>query len=336
MSICGNKYSFSELCVLVILSAAPTFSHWFYLSSLNENYFNEVQLARHVAVLQHTADAPWVYRQLSEWILVPFIDLSELLTQSPTIGFLSFRFVLTFVILMSLRVLCSSLKSNWLVSSVVVSILMSTATFDSDLSFNTYAEIAFAVLLVNTYFFAQTGHGYKKILLFSLVFFGVLNRETLLLVLLAVIGAEVFQIMPGSRQDGLITATKALFRRVDLLVAGIATYLSNRLLVGDRPPMIPYGVHFGHETLLSNLRLESLDKPMVFWIIFAVFLLTRNRFTSPYEKMCFCLLAVWIPVHFVGSFLVESRVLLVPVSLIVPVLFQSDRFNPGNVVREVQ
>jgi hypothetical protein len=335
MVIFGTKYSLRDFLLLSILIAAPVYSHWHYLSSLDPNYFLGPQLTRHQAVLERTSPSPWVYRQLSEWAVSPFVHVSELLTNSPTIGFLSFRLFLQLVIFVGLRELAINLKSNWLVSWMIMSILMSTATFDSDLSFNTYTEIAFAVLIVNINFFGRVHHRRKRAVLLLLSILAVLNRETILILLAAILAVDLFSIAPKYPKYKSSAFIKTLISRFDLLFVGIGTFLLVRLLIGSRPPMVPYGIHFGFETLSYNLRLESIDKPMVFWIIFIVFILVGDYFTTPYRTMCAFLLAIWIPVHLIGSFLVESRVLLVPASLITPLLFRTDLISYRSAKREI-
>ena len=134
---------------------------------LGLRYVEGEQFARHQSVLSGSAPNPWRYRVLAEWIAAGFIKAAYV-TQVPrpiAVGFLGLRFFQNALIFLLAFMYYRRLdlgRRQALVGVVVLAFAFTYAVDNSDLSFNTYFEVAF-------YLLAVLFLGADRVLLFLLV-----------------------------------------------------------------------------------------------------------------------------------------------------------------------
>jgi hypothetical protein len=118
---------------------------------LTLHYVETYQLARHQAVLNGTSPNPWAYRVLSEYVAEGFIRAASLahLPHAVAVGFLSFRLLQNALLfgfaLIFYRLLGLTARESY-IGLVLLTYAMTYSLYNSDLSFNTYADIFFYFL----------------------------------------------------------------------------------------------------------------------------------------------------------------------------------------------
>jgi hypothetical protein len=222
------------------------------------DYLNTVQLDRHIGVLEATAGDPWVYRILSEYLVIPLVAASTEVTGSPGIGFFMFRVLQNSVIGVLLvwwvsRFTCSPMLG--FAGFALFTYAQMNAVYDSDASLNTYSEVI--ALLATALLVA---HNHPALALLAMVI-GVANRETTL------VAAGIMALfLPGRPLRRFVWAAASL-------LTGVATVILIRLVVGKRDVIEPYGVSLGFEMFNYNLRWDTLREVLLtFWplLVFAV------------------------------------------------------------------
>jgi hypothetical protein len=277
-----------------------------HVTDLSWGYLGDLQLLRHNAVLQGTAGDPWQYRILSEHLLRPVVYIFGVLgiDNHESYAFVLFRYVQCF--------LAGILAHRWYVrlgysygtalfGVALLGIAFSSATYDSDLSFNTYMDIIF--YLLSALIMIESRHIAWLILLVPIA---VTNRETALLI-------PVLAIIIG----GLRVWRPAVFA----LSLGIISLITLRWHYGGRPLITAYGNEPGLDLLLYNLRYLTIQELAKTCGLIFILALVGWRSTGGLErKMLLLLGAPWLVIHAISAVLAETRLLLVPIVLVlVPV-----------------
>jgi hypothetical protein len=260
------------------------------------DYVRTEQLRRHEAVLSGLAGDPWAYRWLSELLVVPLLEISQLASGDVLWGFLTFRILQNFVIgsllWLWLRRLGIAASARWIGLALFFYASMN-AVFDSDLSLNTYADVAF---ILATALLVSSGNPFLASLLLVVA---VHNRETVL------IGALLMLVfLPGSLKRRILWTLLAL-------VSALASYLLARRFIGERELIRPYDIEPGLEVAVFNLRLESAQELTITFLPIVLLALAGWRKASKKLRLAVGVILVpWIVIHFFGSLVAESRLFL--------------------------
>jgi hypothetical protein len=298
------------ICCSILFSLFTVFAH---VRELGFDYIGEGrQLKRHTEVLSGTAPSPWQYRVLSEYMVEGVIvALKKAGAPRPTlVGFISFRVFLGALIFLLAGLYYRKLGLTTYLTLIGLSLLawgMSYAYLDSDLQFSTYFDVLFylaAGLLIL--------HGrYPWIILITGV--AALNRETSgLIPFLLVSGYIAFkEDRPASRKI-ILTAGAAL-----LLYAIV--FVALRYSYGPRELFVPHGRHQGLELLKHNLFYYRTWFQLFATLgILPVLALVFYGKWPPALKMFFWVLVpVWVLVHMFAGVMAETRLFLVPLSLVI-------------------
>jgi len=281
-----------------------------HVAELSWEYLGDSQLERHDAVVNGTADDPWQYRILSEQLLRPLVAVLDVLRvpDHESWAFVLFRWVQSVAACLLAHRWFVRLGHSYgaaMVGIGLVGFVFSTATFDSDLSFNTYMEVIFyllAVLIVIEH--RRLGW------LVVLVPVAVINRETALLI-------PVVAVMIGGRR-----IWRAAFIA---LVLGLLAYATVRWHYGPRPLITAYGNRPGLEILQYNVRLRTILQLVVTCGLLVVLAGVGWHWAGRLERRLLMLFgSLWFVIHAAVAILAETRLLLVPIVLsLVPVAIAS-------------
>lgn len=303
----GRGLSLSLLVIAVLgLSLVGVY---FQAGKLGLEYLRTEQLERHDDVIEGTAPDPWQYRLLSEYAVEGWLRLLEFVgLQDPVpLAFLSARIfqnalILTLGFLYYRRLGLDPAAA--FVGLGVVTWSMTHSLFDSDLSFNTYTELAAYLLAGLIVLSGRIGW------LIPLVMVGTLNRETIAFVPLLLLSAEYRR---GRRMERRVARLS-----VACLLVFVLEYVGIRLLVGPRPLKLAYGHRPGIDLMTYNLfRAETWSHLAATMNIFPIVAVVYFRHLKPILKRWMIVLApAWLGVHLVLAVLAETRLLLVPQVLV--------------------
>ncbi|HAW51186.1 MAG TPA: hypothetical protein DCX54_02485, partial [Flavobacteriales bacterium] len=216
------------------------------IASVGFRFVNVQQIKFHQKMLDGIAGNPWQYRILSDILLIPLRSIFWRLgiPNPDASAFISFRFAQSLLILTCAEIYYRKLSINPFLNFIGLSILawgMSYSLYDSELSFNTFFDIAFylagAILILDR----------KFILIIPLTLFAALNRETSVLIPLML----AFFIIFNAGDIG--------YQKRSLAYAGIAliiflvTFVALRLFYGEQPFITADGNTPGFGTLRYNL-----------------------------------------------------------------------------------
>lgn len=285
------------------------FSVYLHAKALGRAYIVDYQIPRHLAMLAGAAGNPWQYRMLSAWIVEGVERLFAMCSvREPLIAsFLAVRTVeQTLLLALSwiywrrfglARTLCFC-------GLIFLGWSASYANYGSDFQFNTYLDGLFYVLGAMA---VQSGRlGW----LLPITLLAALNRETSgfipLLPLAALPGAG-----PGLRP-----------RLVRTAIAGFAIYLIVfailRWSYGSQALIVPYGHHPGLDLLAYNLgRARTWVQLLGTFSLVPFVAIAGYRQWPPLLRGFFWLIVpAWFVVHAFGAVMAETRILLVPLILV--------------------
>jgi hypothetical protein len=305
------------IALVLALSAAQLFVQ--YRAQVDESgpvkplaYIEQVLGPRHDAVLDHTVGDPWRFRLLSDWGAEVFRGGARALgvSKPAAIGFLAFRFLQNAVIFALAFALYRRLGVPRMAAILGLGLLawsMSESLLHVQMSFNTYADIALylaAALLI-------LDRRYAWIVPLSIV--AALNRETggLIPVMLIAVG-----LAPGYR--GSADGRRAVWTGAVALAAFAVTYGLIRLAVGPSYYILGNGHHPGFDMLGYNLG-RGITYDFVFQtvnIVPLLALLAWRRWPLELKAFGLAIVPAWVVIHLFTSVVSETRLLLVPVAVV--------------------
>lgn len=270
-----------------------------HVAALSWEYLGETQLERHEAVINGAAGDPWQYRVLSEYLVRLVIVVFGMLglPNYESWAFVMFRWAQCLVVCLLAHRWYVRLGYTYGTSMIGIGLagfVFSAATFDSDLSFNTYMDLIFSLLVL-----LLVIEGRHVGWLVALVPFAVLNRETALLIPIAAV------VVGGRRvwRAALVA-----------LILGLIAYGSIRWFLGERPLITAYGSSPGLEILRFNVRLETIRQLSVTCGLLAVLAVVGWRWAGQIERRLLIQFgSLWFVVHAAVGILAETRLLLVPI-----------------------
>ncbi len=297
------------LVLLAIILAVLTVK--LQLDSLNggaDSYIHGTQLSRHEAILNGQAPNPWQYRVLSEYVAEGFVRFFQLLKVQDAIsfGFISLRLlqnIAVFLLAFALFKKVSGSNVFALLGMLLLASSMKNAFYDNDLSFNTYFDLIFyllAVLLI-------LNRKYYWLVLVTI--FAALNRETSGLIPFLALAALVNEELP-------------LFKKLlPFLFSGLAfaaVFIGLHVLYPGRPLYIPYEVAPGLPMLIYNVTRAFTWTQLFFTLglIPVIGLLFIFEWPRLWQYFFLIMIPAWFAIHFVLSIAGETRLFLVPQTVI--------------------
>lgn len=301
------------MIVLLCAAALTAFTVLVQVRILGMEYISSGnQLKNHLGIFEGTNDMHWQYRVLSTWIVEGFIrTLRAVGVADPTgYGFVGARLIEGMVIFTVAAALYRRFGLGLRATLVGLSLLawgMSHCTYDSDLSYNSYAEVCF-------YLIAALLLAYRRyIWIVPLMVFAALNRESsgMIIIMLA---AEGVRRTPRWRID------KRIFTYVGVaLLLYASIFIGLRVWRGLNPVDVARGHTMGWDYLTYNAG------RMVTWLyIFATVGIlpflgagVLRRCPPLLQRYWLVLVPFWFWFHFWGALIVETRLLLVPLAVAV-------------------
>ena len=277
-----------------------------------------VQIERHERMLAGESEFynPWQYRVFSMWVLEGVIQAFESVFPGkpaiiPYLLLNYLQFILIFWLFISYLALLR-VSNPYLLGCglIIVCYSMSSSYFRSDLSFNTYFDIAFYLLAA----IIILQEKYWWIVPLTIV--AALNRETsgfIPLMLLAPYSWETLKNTPG--QKWLIAGTSLLLFAV--------VFVSVRLYYGYQPGYGINNMSSPADFLVFNLTFARLYPLLIGTLSIApILILFGFRHLPTVVRSWFWLIVpLWFVIHFIKSNAMETRLFLVPQVLIfVPAL----------------
>lgn len=302
--------SFITLCILLF----STFTVYIQVTSLEKPFMayleQGLQIQRHNDVLQGQAPNPWQYRVLADTLVEGVIQLFRNLAISHPIGsaFISFRFLQNVLIFWLAYLYYRKLKlsaAHALIGMAALAWGMTYSNYDSDLQFNTYFDIIF-YLLAGLLILAK-----RPVWMIPLMVLAGLNRETSgLIPFLALALILPWNATAKNRQ--------IIFPAAAGLLIFAVIFIALRLTYPNQPISVPHGQHMGFELLRYNL-FRAITWVQLFGtvsIIPALALLAYKKWPAPLRVFFWVVVPLWVLIHPFTSVMAESRVFLVPQTLI--------------------
>ncbi len=302
------------LVLILLLSAFVVYEHATNCLAISA----DVQIERHERMLAGESEFfnPWQYRVFSMWVLEAVIQVYEgVLPGKPAILPYLFLHYLQIVLIFYLciwYIRLLGIQNYYLIACglSIIGFCMANSYFKSDLSFNTYFDIAFyllaAILIIK-----------KQVLwIIPLTLVAALNRETsgfIPFMLLAPYSAEALKNTP--RQGWLIVGAS--------LVLFVSVFVAVRLFYGFQPGLGINGMSSPRDFLVFNLTFFRLYPLLIGTLgIVPIIVLFGLRDLPPLLRSWFWLIVpAWFIIHFIKSNAMETRLFLVPQILIfVPAL----------------
>jgi hypothetical protein len=272
-------------------------------------YINTVQLARHANVLAGHAPNPWQYRLLSEWIAEAFVRIAGLLAipDALVVGFIALRIlqnIAIFLVGFALYRRLSRSRLSALAGVLLLAASIANSYHDNDLSFNTYFDILFYLLAG----LLLLSHRYYAVVIMSL--FAALNRETS--------GIIPFLMAATILEDNARPGLRRFVPAVLALALYAAAFFGLRALYLARPLYIPYKHAPGVPLFLYNVtRQFTWDQLWRTLGLTPVLSLASLPAWPRLWKWFFILLCpIWFTIHAFASVAAETRLFLVPQSLV--------------------
>jgi len=226
-----------------------------------------------------------------------------------TSAFIVFRFLQCLTIFLLAGVFYRKLGLRSYINLIVLSILawgMSHFLYNSDLSLNVFFDIAFyllaAILIVNE----------KFIWIPFLMLPAALNRETSALIPLMLIACAYFS------NDRSKKIKPALFHAMISLVIFVIIFSGLRFYYGEQLFLTADGYYPGVGLLILNLSRGVTWVQLLITLGIIPFLAIFAYYSWPKILRIFfwTLVPIWFGVHFFASLVAESRLLLVPQTIV--------------------
>ncbi|MDX1384725.1 MAG: hypothetical protein R3190_13825, partial [Thermoanaerobaculia bacterium] len=269
------------------------------------------QFERHRQVLAGEAPDPWQYRVLSPLLVEGWLRL-----EAAGLGFDEFRppramirfrlaqnFCLFLLVAAYFRKLGAGLLEILLAFSILTWNLFWASGAGSDLSFNTYFDAIFFLLAALAILYRRDGW------VVAIAAVAAFNRETGLAIPLLLLSARLG---PAGRSRWPERRSLATVGLASLLQVGI--YVGLRLHYGPREPFHPYGVSWGLDLVLHNVRRAATwDWQLsTFALVPLVALLAYARWPRVVRRFFWALVPVWVVTHAALTMWEETRLFLVP------------------------
>jgi hypothetical protein len=294
-------------------------------------FVETVQLARHEAVLNGTAGNPWAYRVLSEYVAEGFLQVAGLLhvPHAVAAGFLAFRLVqnvLLFVFALTFYRLLGLTARESFIGMVLLAYAMTHSLENSDLSFNTYADVTF-YLVAGCVVLGEWSQWW----LMPISFLAALNRETSLMIPFMPVAALVASWGRNWRafKQGIRIA-------VACFLIQLGTLLLLRVMI--HPPDLPWQQVWGNEpgwpTLWMNLKNPfTMNQLALTLSVLPLAVLWNFRGLPAWLKgMFWIMVPAWFGIHLTMVYADETRIFLVPAAVVfIPgALYPRDRRHCGS------
>lgn len=323
----GERFSWVLLALAILILTFSTV--YLQEQKLSLNYIETKQLAHHQDVLNGTAPNPWAYRVLSEYVAEGFIRAASLahVHRAVVFGFLALRLVqnaLLFAVALIFYQLLGLTARESYIGMVLLSYAMTHSLFDSDLSFNTYADVFF-YLLAGCVVLAEWSLWW----LLPIGFLAALNRETSLFISFFPMASLV-----GTRGRNWRSFMPRIRIAVVCFVVQVVTLGLLRVIIHPATPTWLWGNQPGWPTLRMNLTsLLTFTQLALTLSVLPIALLWNFRELPVWLKGVFWIMVpVWFAVHFLMVYADETRLFLVPAALVfIPAaLYPRDRSPAPN------
>lgn len=304
----------SILLVISCILAFSTLTVYQQVTSLNKPFMayleQGLQIQRHNDVLQGTAPNPWQYRVLADYLVEGVIQLFKNLDIPHPIGsaFIAFRFAQNLLIFglgyLYYRKLNLS-AAHALMGMAILAWGMTYANYDSDLQFNTYFDILF-YLLAGLIILAK-----RPLWMIPLMVFAALNRETSGLIPFLALALLLPWNASANNRKTMLPAAAGL-----MIFAVI--FVGLRLMHPNQAISVPHGQHLGLELLRYNL-FRALTWTQLFATVSIMPLLAvlaYKKWPATLRVFFWVVIPVWMLIHPITSVMAETRVFLVPQTLI--------------------
>lgn len=266
----------------------------------------DLQVAYHETVLAGDAPSPWQYRLFSEWILEGLIHLAGMFNSvnSFYIAALILRvgqnILIYFLAFLYFRKLGYS-QETALIGILFLSGSLLNSFYKSGFSFNTYFDLVFylgaGLLILRRSFFW---------LPFVMVV-AALNRET----------SGLIPIMALSAIADIKNWKAGFFQILFSFFCWLVIFVVLRLMYSGAELFIPYENPPGIPLMLFNLRPEWFTPLLKFFGAVPLFgLTTIKRWTPLLVRFFVLMVPIWFGIHLIASVIAESRLFLVPQTLI--------------------
>lgn len=270
------------------------------------------QVVRHERMLSGNSEFynPWQYRILSTYLVEWFTQLVTLLLGINVVkAFLIFRLLQNLFIFGLAHLLWQriGILNPWLILSgmVLLGFNMAHSVFQSDLSFNTYFDVFF--YLLGSWLILSD----RIVWIIPLMLAAALNRETSLLI-------------PGMVLLAGITWKPFSIKRKYFWVAGASViaflfvFVSVRMYYGYRVPEGINGMVSFSDYLRFNFSYKRVYPEMIgtFAVLPLVVILFLKRLPMMLKQWFWLICPAWFSIHFAFSTVVETRLFLVPQTLI--------------------
>lgn len=309
----GKKEKY-QLIILFLCFLALTFVTVYHQSKfLGREYLMTEQLTRHRSVIDNTAPNPYQYRVMSCYVielLIKLFDMSNLF-QPELWAFIFMRLVQNMFIFWLSYIYYRRLKLNTPASLVGISILafaMTHCLYDSDMQFNTYSDLIFyltaGVLILNK----------KDLLVVFLMLPASLNRETSALIPVMLLMSRLIW-----TESGRITLPKkALYNIAGSVAVYAICYVGLRFIYGGKEIIIPYDIHPGIQLFSHNLTatITWINVLTTLSILPIIALISLREWPYILKRIALAIVPLWIIVHFFMAIIAETRMMLVPLALV--------------------
>ena len=297
------------LASVVIFGLATAYAQ---ASLMGLEYLEGTALTFHKSVMSGQSKDPYQYRVLTEYFVaaVRFMTAQLGIPHPDAIGFVVVRSLQNILIFMLAAVYYRRLGLNLIATLLSLSILswaMANALWDSGLKFDTYSEIILylvaGLLLINR----------KYLWTLILIAIAAANRETSGLIAVMLSGTMIMDRWPGRPTNRELLIAASAF-----VIFGIV-YFGVRAAYGPRELVTAYGISVGGMALFSfNVnRLRTWVQLFNTHSIIPIIALFCMRKWPPILRVYFwAVVPVWATVHLFLSILAESRLVLVPFTLV--------------------
>jgi hypothetical protein len=299
----------------VLLSLFTVYTHVQYL----KNFFETGgQLQRHLDVLKGQAVDPWQYRILATYLIEGMIQLFKKLSifHSENSVFIFFRFLQGVAIFLLEYFYYKKLGLSTSLSLLGMSVLawgMSYSNYGSDLHFSTYFDILF-YLIAGLIILLE-----KPLWVIPLTVIASLNKESSGLIPIMLIASYLTN---DSEKLGFYGLKKYRIKIITIGAISLISYLiiffGLRFVLGPRP-LIPVLNQFTIFELIKNNLFSSITWVQLFGtmsIIPIIAILNYKNWPKVIKIFFWVVIPIWIVIHTVGGVMAESRLFLVPLSLV--------------------
>ena len=296
-----------KIFLLILLAAYPVLAQyydlgWAYISVGGEQH------TRHLALINGASPFfnPWQYRVLCPWLIEGLAGVFKSVGLASTypIAFLTFRFGIQLLLLAAAYLFYRLFVKNELLlflGLVLLTYACGEGHYNSDLSFNTFLEVAFYLLLG----FLLVRKKWSWILPLCLLAFS--NRESSGLFPVLIL-AYTFDINSGTQRKKGLTIGLAASVLYVLVFVGLRWHFGypDRLVCD-------WDLLMEHNFGVANAYFRLLAVLSIFPLLFLV----QWKWVHLLFKRWFVLIVpVWVAIHYTMASVHESRLFLVPLALV--------------------